>query len=168
MTEKYYFGHIKPWWTDEFKKLDYQRLEHRDLDMVDQWHKQGYGHMSLNGAFYGDASKMPEWTNPFYKLFDWTNTGLAIFRMDTVDILPVHRDHYNTYRRIYNITDPNKIWRCIVFLEDWKSGHYMEMNNQLVPQWRKGNYVVWNYDIPHMAANLGLEPRYTLQITGLN
>jgi hypothetical protein len=24
----------------------------------------------------------------------------------------------------------------------------------------------WTYDTPHMAANIGLEPRYTLQITG--
>jgi len=26
--------------------------------------------------------------------------------------------------------------------------------------------IEWAYDTPHMAANIGLEPRYTLQITG--
>jgi hypothetical protein len=26
--------------------------------------------------------------------------------------------------------------------------------------------VEWQYDAPHMAANMGIEPRYTLQITG--
>jgi hypothetical protein len=29
-----------------------------------------------------------------------------------------------------------------------------------------GDVVVWPYDTPHMAANMGLIPRYTLQITG--
>jgi hypothetical protein len=26
--------------------------------------------------------------------------------------------------------------------------------------------IEWMYDAPHMAANIGPEPRYTLQITG--
>jgi len=51
-------------------------------------------------------------------------------------------------------------------LEDWKSGHYFEGMGNPVTQWRAGDAVEWDYDTPHMAANIGLEPRYTLQITG--
>jgi hypothetical protein len=32
--------------------------------------------------------------------------------------------------------------------------------------WVAGQTVEWQYDAPHMAANMGTEPRYTLQITG--
>jgi hypothetical protein len=53
-----------------------------------------------------------------------------------------------------------------VFLEDWKSGHYFEGNDVAKVNWRAGDVVEWQYDASHMAANLGLEPRYTLQITG--
>ena len=36
----------------------------------------------------------------------------------------------------------------------------------LIP-WSDGDYVMWNYDVPHMVGNLGIEPRYTMQITGI-
>jgi hypothetical protein len=53
-----------------------------------------------------------------------------------------------------------------VFLEDWKPGHYFEGNDIAKVNWKAGDVVEWQYDAPHLAANLGLEPRYTLQITG--
>jgi hypothetical protein len=53
-----------------------------------------------------------------------------------------------------------------VFLEDWKPGHYAEYNSTAKIDWQAGDVVEWCYDAPHMAANMGLEPRYTLQITG--
>jgi hypothetical protein len=53
-----------------------------------------------------------------------------------------------------------------VFLEDWKSGHYFEAMDYAYVDWIAGTVIEWTYDTPHMAANMGLEPRYTLQITG--
>jgi hypothetical protein len=44
--------------------------------------------------------------------------------------------------------------------------HYFEGAGLPMTQWRAGDAVEWDYDTPHMAANVGLEPRYTLQITG--
>ena len=43
-----------------------------------------------------------------------------------------------------------------------------DLGNDLCAQlgWQAGDTVEWTYDLPHMAANIGLEPRYTLQITG--
>jgi len=35
-----------------------------------------------------------------------------------------------------------------------------------VVNWHAGQVVQWVYDVPHMAANIGLADRYTLQITG--
>jgi hypothetical protein len=54
----------------------------------------------------------------------------------------------------------------LVLLEDWKSGHYLEVMDRPIVNWQAGQVVEWTYDTPHMAANIGLEPRYTLQITG--
>ena len=33
-------------------------------------------------------------------------------------------------------------------------------------KWRKGEYVLYSADVEHAASNIGIEPRYTLQITG--
>ena len=58
------------------------------------------------------------------------------------------------------------IRRALVLLEDWQSGHYLEAIGIPFVNWSAGQVVEWIYDAPHMAANIGLEPRYTLQITG--
>ena len=86
--------------------------------------------------------------------------------MNTCDILPVHQDHYTKYQQVANITDPQKIRRAIVFLEDWASGHYFEVDGNPILNWRAGDYVIWEYDTPHFAGNFGITPRYTVQITG--
>ena len=81
--------------------------------------------------------------------------------------MPVHEDRYKRYIELFNLQGQEyRIRRALVLLEDWKSGHYLEVLGQPVVGWRAGQVVEWVYDTPHMAANIGLEPRYTLQITG--
>jgi hypothetical protein len=87
--------------------------------------------------------------------------------MGTGTILPTHGDLYLRYVELFNLKgQEQRIRRAIVFLEDWKPGHYFEGNNIAKVNWRAGDVVEWQYDASHLAANLGLEPRYTLQITG--
>ena len=162
---KYEMGYLTPWWDDSFKELPYQYLPHKDTNMLDEWILQGYTNMNLNGAVHD--IRHHTFAKKFNDFFNWANTGAALYQMNTGDVLPVHRDQYIIYQKALNITDPSVIWRAIVFMEDWKSGHYFEIDSTPVFNWRAGDYVMWNYDVPHMAANLGIEPRYTLQITGV-
>ena len=82
-------------------------------------------------------------------------------------MLPDHRDLYTRYVELFNLTGlEHTIRRAIVFLEDWQSGHYAEYDHEPFVGWRAGDCMTWFNDTPHMAANLGLLPRYTLQITG--
>ena len=79
----------------------------------------------------------------------------------------MHSDLYVKYIKLFGLQGrEQRIRRAVVFLEDWKSGHYFEMLDEPVIKWRAGKAVEWTYDVPHMAANMGTEPRYTLQITG--
>jgi hypothetical protein len=88
--------------------------------------------------------------------------------MDTCNILPYHRDTYSYYKNLFDITDNLSIWRAVIFLEDWKPGHIFEIENTPITNWKAGEYVLWQYDSEHMAANLGLDPRYTAQLTFTN
>ena len=81
--------------------------------------------------------------------------------------LPNHSDTYARFRYLYNIQDPGLIFRAIVFLEDWQSGHYLEINEDPVVEWVAGETVIWKNDVKHLAANMGKTDRYTLQITGV-
>jgi len=87
--------------------------------------------------------------------------------MPTGTVMPVHQDLYKKYIDIFRLHgNETKIKRALVLLENWKSGHYLEVNNQPFVNWQAGQVVEWAYDTPHSAANIGLEDRYTLQITG--
>ena len=97
----------------------------------------------------------------------WKDIGVAYYRMDTGTVMPNHSDRYVRYINLFNLQGrEHLIRRALVFLEDWKSGHYLEAMDEPVVGWKAGQVTEWTYDTPHMAANIGLEPRYTLQITG--
>lgn len=163
---KWSIGKVDPWWDDSFKTLDYEYTPIKNTWDEQRWRQEGYNGVTLNGALYGMPRPMPDYADKFLTLFDWQNVGIGFFRMNTLDMFPVHQDHYTSYKKKFNIKDPATIWRCIVFLEDWKSGHYFEINGEPIVNWRRGDYVKWNFDVPHFAGNFGTEPRYTMQITG--
>lgn len=160
----YTTGHISPWWDDSFKKFEYKYLPHKDEGMVQEWKHQGYANMHLNGAIHPLNDNA--YAQPFLKYFGWKNSGAALYQMNLGDMLPVHKDHYKTYQQVFNITDTSTIRRAIVFMDDWQSGHYFEIDNNSIAGWKRGDFVSWIYDVPHMAANIGRTPRYTMQITG--
>lgn len=100
--------------------------------------------------------------------FDWIkDKSYAVHRMDPNMILPLHIDRYGYFTTKHSISDISKIVRVIVFLEDQKLGHVLQVSGITVPNWQAGDYVYWRGNDPHIAANLGTHDRYTLQITGI-
>ena len=164
---RYEQGHMTPWWDDSFKTLDYEYRPIKNTHDAERWRREGYTGVNLNGQLYTMPRPMPDYAAPFFTQFDWDNVGIVFFKMNTLDMLPIHKDHFISYTQLFNITDPSVIWRCVVFLEDWKSGHYFEIDGKPIVEWKRGDYVRWNYDVPHYAGNFGTEPRYTMQITGM-
>lgn len=161
------YGHTEPWWDNSFKLLDYQYLPLKNpQEDIDRWHDQGYGKMTLNGGLYDMSRTLPDIADKFFTLFDWQHVGVSFYCMKTCDFLPKHADHYITFRKRFAIDNPYKVWRAVVFLEDWKSGHYFEIEDKPLSPWQAGDWVAWNYDVPHVAGNIGPENRYTVQVTG--
>jgi len=160
---------LDPFWDDEFKHLTYINEPFNDLDSVNQWINQGY-QSKITGELCDMRSTQPSWNNKIiehFVLLGWKDIGTAYYRMRTGTVMPVHSDLYKTYIKIFNLHGKeHTIRRAIVMLEDWKPGHYLEVNGSPELEWHAGTVVEWTYDTPHMAANIGLEDRYTLQITG--
>jgi len=163
---KYY---IPKFWDDEFKNLVYVNEQFNDTVSLERWVAQGYAN-KFTGDMCDMRSPQPSWNERFVNIYTelgWKDIGTSYYRMGTGTILPTHGDLYLRYVDLFNLQgQEQRIRRAIVFLEDWKSGHYFEGNNVAKVNWRAGDVVEWCYDAPHLAANMGLEPRYTLQITG--
>lgn len=168
MNNRIEIGHLAPFWGDDFKKLKYTKQGVTEEE-IKAWEKQGYSEnyvKSFTGSLYDSTNVMPEWVDRMTNLFGMHKQTYTVYRMETCEIMPSHSDHFRTYCRL-NDTTPDKVNRVVLMLEDWKPGHYFEINGVGVVNWKAGDYFRWQGDIPHAASNIGTQPRYTLQITGL-
>jgi len=161
--------HLPVFWNDEFKKLNYLNEEFNDLANLQYWLDLGFAN-----RFTGDMCDMrqpqPSFNKKFLEIYTemgWKDIGTSYYRMRPGTILPTHQDLYKRYVQLFDLQGrETTIRRAIVYMEDWKSGHYAEFDGRPFTEWLAGDVVEWHYDTPHLAANLGVQPRYTLQITG--
>ena len=161
--------HIPKFWDDEFKELLYINETFNDVKSLERWIALGYAD-KFTGDMCDMRSTQPRWNDRFVNIYTelgWKDIGTSYYRMGTGTILPTHGDLYLRYVDLFNLQgQEHRIRRAVVFLEDWKPGHYFEGNDIAKTDWIAGDVVEWCYDAPHLAANLGVSPRYTLQITG--
>ena len=119
-----------------------------------------------NGAFICNEN-LPSVFTETAKTFGLADTVCAVSRMDPGQYLPFHKDKYPTYIQRNNIQDASKLLRIIVFLHDQKPGHQLWIEDAIC-MGPAGSYFGWHHNANHMAANLGFESRYVLQITGVS
>jgi hypothetical protein len=165
---------VNKYWIDVFWDNEYQRLEYinepfNDPESVNLWISQGY-QAKICGDMCDMRSAQPSWNHRFIEEFEntgWKDIGTSYYRMTSGTVMPTHSDLYKAYIKRFNLQgQEHTIRRALVLLEDWKPGHYLEVMGEPYVQWSAGTVIEWTYDTPHMAANIGLDPRYTLQITG--
>jgi hypothetical protein len=149
----------------DYLDFDYTKQPLTNSEELDTWRSQGYYHKSFLGSMYNGKNPMPEWIDEIPEALGLENCGFVFYRMDQLDIMPPHIDHFETYCKIFNV-ERHLVYRAIVFLEDWKPGHYFEYDGRGLVNWKQGDYVIYSTDTPHAASNIGIDPRYTLQVTG--
>lgn len=163
---KYY---IPPFWNDEFKNLDYINETFNDVESLARWRAMGFPDR-FTGNMCDMRSRQPSWNSTIVEIFaemGWRDIGTSYYQMMPGTVLPTHQDLFKKYIEIFNLHGQElSIRRAVIFLEDWQPGHYFEGMDQPLVNWRAGDTVEWIYDTPHMAANIGSTPRYTLQVTG--
>lgn len=158
---------IEPWWTSGFKQLNYINEPFNDQESEAHWRSLGYTQTKFTGDMYDMRRPEPSWINGFRYYFKWQHFSWSVYRMSPGTVIPNHRDTYAKFKQIYDITDNDSIWRAIVMLEDWQSGHYLEIDGRPMVNWIAGDTFIWQNDVQHLAANMGTTDRYTLQITGV-
>lgn len=170
--ENWHKGHIEPFWNKEsYEKLNYKLFPFNNRQDILKWKRQGYVHPETHysGMLCDMSEPQTDWNIRIIQWFEKTykakDVGTSYYRMGTDVLLPRHKDTFLKYIKI-NKTKLENCFRVIVFLEDWKNGHIFEIENTPITNWSAGDYVYWESDVPHMAANLGLDKRYTLQLTG--
>jgi len=159
-------GHVDPWWDLQHRDLNYINEQFNDMQSLREWRRLGYTQTRFTGDMYDMKQPEPDWITPFRNIFPFERFGWSFYRMPPGSVLPAHRDTYDRFKLIHGLETTQSVVRTIVFLEDWASGHYLEMNAHPFTGWRAGDWVSWRDDFLHLAANMGQTDRYTLQLTG--
>ena len=155
------------WWGNDHRELPYINEPFNDAESLAKWQALGYTQTRFTGDMYDMRNPEPIWIDPFRKVFPWKHFSWSVYRMGPGTTLPNHVDTYARFRNLHSIQDANSIFRAVVFLENWQSGHYFEINEDPVVEWAAGETVIWQNNTRHLAANMGMTDRYTLQITGV-
>ena len=158
----------KFWHPELIKNLPYAPSQFNDNEQLAVW--GALGHQPRTGALFD--MRNPNQLDTTQKLIEWAaqleHVGVSYYEMAPGDNLPYHSDTYKKYINLFNLESRKKhIWRYIFFVEDRKPGHIFEIDGQALSNWKAGDWVCWRYDVPHLAANLGNENRYTIQLTGV-
>lgn len=158
-------GNIEQCWNDDYKSFTFVKQPITKKE-IDDWRAAGYDHENFTGNLYDNKNPMPEWTQVIANQFPFlSDKTFTIYRMDTLEIMPTHTDHFRRYCEIFGV-NKSSVRRVLVFLDNWKPGHYFEVAGKGVVNWRAGDYCMWDPEVDHAASNIGIEPRYTLQMTG--
>ena len=97
--------------------------------------------------------------------FGLKKSVVALNKMTPGQVLPWHVDKYPTYIKRNNISDNEQIMRIILFTQSGTRTTIMDKRQPCVGL--AGTYYGWGREVSHMAANLSVTTRYTLQITGV-
>lgn len=155
-------------WFDYHKHLDYKETFFKDDVFLKLWQEAGLKNQTK--IFLHQITKPYFWMNNLVceieQYFKLSNITYAFHKIIPGNFLPTHTDKYGIYKEKNHLETSSQIKRIIIFLEDACDGHLLVVNNKCFINWKKGEWVSWIGEDKHLAANLGVHNRYTLQVTG--
>jgi hypothetical protein len=122
----------------------------------------GYNH---DNSMYFRAFEVDDEVHEFCRTL-FPRYSVGIMKQPVGQTLPIHEDTFYQFAKNHDV-DPYDCVRVNIFLEDWKSGHYFEINGNPVLHWKRGDAILIKRDEPHLSGNMGMETKYTMQITGV-
>ena len=167
MIGEYVAGKVSSSKIGDYKHLEYFHKPFNDSSTIDRWKSIGHHYNQYTGYMRDQSYTIPHWCFDVSDEIKLKKASITLYYMPPGVIMPEHIDTFLKYKQIHNIEKNINVYRAVVFLEDWMSGHYFEIDETPIVNWKKGDYILWKNDVPHMAANIGKENRYTMQIIGI-
>lgn len=152
-------------------KLDIKQQDLLDLDF--QKHFSTYRQTPETELYYVDDNssiwqifndECPQWLHDLKQQVpqDFDHSVVSVIKIDPGNTIPWHLDLHTLIQERYGAGDTH---RYLIFLEDWKTGHYFQREQTPFVNWQAGDWVKFSQPQWHVAGNMGLEPFYTAQVT---
>ena len=153
--------------TKNWSILDNETYKDSATSIMNEYKQYGYN--PYNTRSWKTTNFDPKitfsWEHQVTKQLPLDHAIVTIHRQDPGQVLPWHFDRFFMLKRLHP-QDTREIWRFLVFMEDWKLGHFLQVGDSVLHHWKQGDTVVWRPDTLHLAANVGLEKKWTCNVTG--
>jgi hypothetical protein len=118
-----------------------------------------------NSSFWQMFGEAPQWIHDLADKVPQTfeHHVVSAIKLLPGHTIPLHTDKHYKLRQEFDVTGLR--YRYLIFLEDWKNGHYVEINSEPVPKWKAGDWYMFSNMDWHLGGNMGLEPFYSAQVT---
>ena len=119
-----------------------------------------------NSSIWQMFEESPDWVHNLATKLpqDFDHHVVSTIKIEPGQTIPHHVDKHFKLKQEHGDGESH---RYLIFLEDWKRGHYYEVHDQPFTKWRKGDWVKFGIDDWHLAGNMGDEPFYSAQVTVL-
>lgn len=144
---------------NDLKFVDYFQC-YRQYDKLHHYYTEG------NSSIWQMFEESPQWVYDFAKQLpqDFDHHVVSVIKIDPGQTIPHHVDKHFKLKETHG---EGESYRYLIFLEDWKRGHYYEVHDQPFTKWSAGEWVKFGNDDWHIAGNMGDEPFYSAQVTVL-
>lgn len=104
-----------------------------------------------------------------FKMLD-EKLGIETVTVSTImqppgNVIPLHRDTFFQIKKRFP-ESKRTIVRCNIYMEDWRTGHFLQYDDKICTHWKQGDGHMWDSEILHLGANAGMEDKHTLQVSG--
>jgi hypothetical protein len=157
-------------WGDQHKNLEYKLDYFKDTESLKLWQDSGIDQEQTKIHLHQTEQPyiwMDDLVKQINNVFSISNCSYAFHKITPGNFLSMHSDKFEFFKKRFNVTEIHRIQRIIIFLENGDPGHILIVNNKCFVNWKRGEHSSWIGSTPHLAANLGITDRYTLQITGI-
>jgi hypothetical protein len=113
---------------------------------------------------------IPDKFNDIAELTGLQDFTVALMKQPAGATNPWHYDSHFALGQKHNLTEEELVTstrRYLIMLEDWHWGHFIQIGNNVLSQWKAGDIFTWPFGMWHTSANAGIVPKLTMQVTGI-
>ena len=153
-------------WAEEHRRLPYTREPLSEFDRL-LYERSGYKMLkdtSLTHEIYSNPI-LPTWCNYLTHIFGLYDMDVEFHKIGLLDFVPQHVPSIKKYCEKHTV-DPENVFQIVMFLEDWQSGQYLELDNIGITNWKEGDWYKIRSGTEIAYGNFGKANMYLFSVTG--
>ena len=150
--------------------VDGEKVDENSFPQLQKKDNLSWGYTPEATRKYHLFDNIPDKFKEIAELTGLSGHTIAILKQPAGATNPWHYDTHYAVGQKNNLTEDEiskTTKRYLIMLEDWHWGHFVQIGNNVLSQWKAGDIFTWPFGMWHTSANAGIVPKLTMQVTGI-